>query len=34
MFIGRVGLLTIAFAIAHRRNRLAVRYSEANIMIG
>jgi trk system potassium uptake protein TrkH len=34
MFIGRVGLLTIAFAIAHRRNRLAVRYSEANVMIG
>lgn len=34
MFIGRVGLLTIAFAIAHRRNRVAVRYSEANIMIG
>lgn len=34
MFIGRVGLLTVAFAIAHRRHRVEVRYSEENIMIG
>lgn len=34
MFIGRVGLLTVAFAIAHRRHRIEVRYSEENIMIG
>ncbi len=34
MFVGRVGLLTVAFAIAHRRHRVEVRYSEENIMIG
>lgn len=34
MFIGRVGLLTVAFAIAHRRHRVEIRYSEENIMIG
>ncbi|MBE0597269.1 MAG: potassium transporter [Desulfuromonadales bacterium] len=34
MFVGRVGLLTIAFAIAHRRHRVAVHYAEENVMIG
>lgn len=34
MFIGRVGLLTVAFAIAGRTRRTAARYAEENIMIG
>ncbi len=34
MFIGRVGLLTMAFAIAGRTKRHAPRYAEENIMIG
>jgi len=34
MFVGRVGLLTIAFAIAGRTRRHAPRYAEENIMIG
>lgn len=34
MFVGRVGLLTMAFAIAGRSRRHAPRYAEENIMIG
>lgn len=34
MFVGRVGLLTVAFAIAGRTRRHAPRYAEENIMIG
>jgi len=34
MFVGRVGLLTLAFTIVGRARRDAVRYSEENIMIG
>jgi trk system potassium uptake protein TrkH len=34
MFIGRVGLLTMAFAIARRTRSSAARYAEENIMIG
>ncbi len=34
MFIGRVGLLTVAFAIAGRTRNYPVRYAEENIMIG
>jgi trk system potassium uptake protein TrkH len=34
MFIGRVGLLTLAFAIAGRARKTAGRYAEENIMIG
>ncbi len=34
MFIGRVGLLTMAFAIAGRTNKNSGRYAEENIMIG
>ncbi|MEJ2201556.1 MAG: TrkH family potassium uptake protein [Desulfuromonadaceae bacterium] len=34
MFIGRVGLLTMAFAIAGKPRPYAVRYAEENIMIG
>jgi len=34
MFVGRVGMLTMAFAIAGRVNRFAPRYAEENIMIG
>ncbi|WP_316348630.1 TrkH family potassium uptake protein [Desulfuromonas acetoxidans] len=34
MFIGRVGLLTMAFAIARRTRSTAPRYAEENIMIG
>jgi trk system potassium uptake protein TrkH len=34
MFVGRVGLLTMAFAIAGRTRRFATRYAEENIMIG
>lgn len=34
MFVGRVGLLTMAFTIVRRARRDAVRYSEENIMIG
>jgi trk system potassium uptake protein TrkH len=34
MFVGRVGLLTLAFAIAGRRKPHAPRYAEENIMIG
>jgi trk system potassium uptake protein TrkH len=34
MFVGRVGLLTMAFAIAGRVRNHAPRYAEENIMIG
>ena len=34
MFVGRVGLLTLAFTIVRRARLDAVRYSEENIMIG
>ena len=34
MFIGRVGLLTLAFTIVRRRQQHPVRYSEENLMIG
>jgi trk system potassium uptake protein TrkH len=34
MFVGRVGLLTMAFAIAGKTRRFATRYAEENIMIG
>jgi trk system potassium uptake protein TrkH len=34
MFVGRVGLLTLAFAIAGRRKVHAPRYAEGNVMIG
>jgi trk system potassium uptake protein TrkH len=34
MFAGRVGLLTVAFAIAGRTRRYAPQYAEENIMIG
>ncbi len=34
MFVGRVGLLTMAFAIAGRTRRHAPRYAEENVMIG
>lgn len=34
MFVGRVGLLTMAFAISGRTRRFATRYAEENIMIG
>ncbi|MDD3801546.1 MAG: potassium transporter TrkG [Desulfuromonas thiophila] len=34
MFIGRVGLLTLAFAIAGRERPAGARYAEENIMIG
>jgi len=34
MFAGRVGLLTMAFAIAGRTRRTAPHYAEENIMIG
>jgi trk system potassium uptake protein TrkH len=34
MFVGRVGLLTVAFAIAGRVRRHAPHYAEENIMIG
>ncbi len=34
MFAGRVGLLTLAFAIAGRTRRHAAQYAEENIMIG
>jgi len=34
MFVGRVGLLTMAFAIAGRTRRHAARYAEESIMIG
>lgn len=34
MFVGRVGLLTMAFAIAGRTRPHAARYAEENIMIG
>jgi len=34
MFVGRVGLLTMAFAIVGRTRRHAPRYAEENIMIG
>ena len=34
MFVGRVGLLTMAFAIAGRTNKNSGRYAEENIMIG
>ncbi|MBN2233174.1 MAG: potassium transporter [Deltaproteobacteria bacterium] len=34
MFVGRVGLLTMAFAIAGRPRPYAPRYAEENIMIG
>jgi trk system potassium uptake protein TrkH len=34
MFIGRVGLLTVAFTIARRTRPHAVHYSQENIMVG
>ncbi len=34
MFIGRVGLLTVAFAIAGRTRNYPTQYAEENIMIG
>ncbi|MCJ7499601.1 TrkH family potassium uptake protein [bacterium] len=34
MFLGRVGLLTVAFTIAKRLSPNATRYAEENIMIG
>ncbi|NLC70715.1 MAG: potassium transporter, partial [Desulfuromonadaceae bacterium] len=34
MFVGRVGLLTVAFSIARRTRHDAVRYGQENIMIG
>lgn len=34
MFIGRVGLLTVAFAMLRRSREVAVQYAEENIMIG
>jgi len=34
MFVGRVGLLTLAFAIAGRTRRFSARYAEENVMIG
>ncbi len=34
MFIGRVGLLTMAFAIAGRHKPYVARYAEENVMIG
>lgn len=34
MFVGRVGLLTLAFAIAGRTRRFYARYAEENVMIG
>jgi len=34
MFLGRVGLLTLAFAIADRARRYPPHYAEENIMIG
>lgn len=34
MFAGRVGLLTMAFAIAGRTRKFSCRYAEENIMIG
>jgi trk system potassium uptake protein TrkH len=34
MFIGRVGLLTVAFAMLRRSRENAVQYAEENIMIG
>jgi trk system potassium uptake protein TrkH len=34
MFVGRVGMLTMAFAIAGHINPFAPRYAEENIMIG
>lgn len=34
MFTGRVGLLTLAFAIAGRQKPHAARYAEENVMIG
>lgn len=34
MFAGRVGLLTLAFTIVRRSQKVAVRYGEENIMIG
>jgi len=34
MFVGRVGLLTVAFAIAGRTRRFPTRYAEEGIMIG
>jgi trk system potassium uptake protein TrkH len=34
MFVGRVGLLTVAFSIARRTSKDAVRYGQENIMIG
>jgi trk system potassium uptake protein TrkH len=34
MFIGRVGLLTVAFTMIRRSREGAVHYAEENIMIG
>jgi trk system potassium uptake protein TrkH len=34
MFVGRVGPLTVAVALAGRRERSRVRYPEGRVMIG
>jgi len=34
MFVGRVGLLTVAFAFLRRSGKSVVRFGEENIMIG
>jgi trk system potassium uptake protein len=34
MFIGRVGPLTLAFALAKTNKKLAFKYAEEKIMIG
>ncbi|UCF30233.1 MAG: potassium transporter [bacterium] len=34
MFVGRIGLLTVAFTIAKRLSPIAPRYAEENIMVG
>ncbi|MBM3778416.1 MAG: Trk family potassium uptake protein [Acidimicrobiia bacterium] len=34
MFMGRIGPLTLAVAVAHRRTRAAIRYPEARILVG
>jgi trk system potassium uptake protein TrkH len=34
MFIGRIGPLTLVFALAKRQNKAKFRYAEERIMIG
>jgi trk system potassium uptake protein TrkH len=34
MFFGRVGPLTLAVAVAHRRSKAAIRYPEGKILVG